>query len=123
MQSINFENYTQELQKIREWTIKAQEDCNLVSEYKLPIVSPFRDLAIPDACVCDYICQAFLGTTMDEMFNTPYDYKRLQASNGYTAPIKDVIVLKKSDSLQENTHHQTPTAWKEDRKAFDLNKI
>lgn len=114
MKATEVNNFSDELKRIRDWTFKAEEDCRLVSEYKLPIVSLMRDLAVPTMCLCDFYPQTFLGD----------NFTGLQTPNlCFQAPVKDVVVLKRSDSLMENTHHQTPTAMKNEGRTTSLNKI
>lgn len=94
MKSSEIDHFSQELRKIREWTIKAEEDCKNIAKYNLPIVSPMRDLALPIPYVMNDPLFNFMGGL---------DNQVMHPEGGCNT--KDVVVLKKSDSVADSAQH------------------
>lgn len=51
--------YLNELANIRDWSHKAEKTCKDVQEYSLPIISPMKDLAMPDCLISIPLHQPF----------------------------------------------------------------
>lgn len=82
-------HYINDLRHLRSWTERAETDLNNVSTYGLPIVSPMRDLAVPNS----YIHHELNKLTI------PDDPKELLIWNQQVGP-KEESKLHQLNSLQ-----------------------
>lgn len=117
MQEKEIEHFEQELKRIREWTIDAEENLNLIRNYSLPIVSPMLDLAPPDLPQNVWMWSIFGWQLEDNPNHRLYPVKR------------DVIVLKRSDSLAKEMNNEInkdigePSCLPYNKISIDLHKV